>query len=242
VNTLVIDNYDSFTWNLVHYLAEANQEEPLVLCNDQTSWREISALSIDNIVISPGPGRPDRTDDFGVCAEVIAKSRLPVPAADMPNTGGVPGPIRFALDRDRATYLNDVERCLEWIRDGESYQVCLSNEIVAQVSVNALDLYRVLRRVNPAPHAAFLQWPGGAVLSASPERFLSVDAEGRVEAKPIKGTLGRSTPQREFAEMLLKAEASIRAIVIAATGAFELERYTIEGLGHISLTKSYVHV
>src|SRR5258708_15067295 len=45
----------------------------------------------------------------------------------------------------------------------------------------------------PSIFAAFLQWPGGAVLSASPERFLSVDAEGRVEAKPIKGTLGRWT-------------------------------------------------
>jgi para-aminobenzoate synthetase len=69
-----------------------------------------------------------------------------------------------------------------------------------------------------------------------------VAESGRLRIGVGGGIVRRSTPQREFAEMLLKAEASIRAIVIAATGAFELERYTIEGLGHISLTKSYVHV
>ena len=44
MKTLVIDNYDSFTWNLVHYFAEANGEEPLVLRNDEASWDEIAAL------------------------------------------------------------------------------------------------------------------------------------------------------------------------------------------------------
>lgn len=102
-------------------------------------------------------------------------------------------PIRFRLDRDRDTYLSDVAQCLEWIHAGESYQVCLTNTIRAEVDIAPFDLYRVLRRLNPAPFAAFFAWPGGAVLSASPERFLQVDAKGRVEAKPIKGTVKRDT-------------------------------------------------
>jgi len=48
-----------------------------------------------------------------------------------------------------------------------------------------------MRHINPAPYAAFLKWPGGAVLSASPERFLNVDRHGFVETKPIKGTIAR---------------------------------------------------
>jgi anthranilate synthase/aminodeoxychorismate synthase-like glutamine amidotransferase len=78
LKTLLIDNYDSFTYNLFQLLAEVNGEEPLVVRNDEASWGELSALAVDNIVISPGPGRPDRAADFGVCAEAIRSSNLPL--------------------------------------------------------------------------------------------------------------------------------------------------------------------
>jgi para-aminobenzoate synthetase len=114
--------------------------------------------------------------------------------------------VRFRLDRDRATYLRDIEQCLAWIRAGETYQVCLTNEMTADLDIDPFDLYRVLRRVNPAPHAAFMTWPGGAVLSASPERFLRVDRSAGVEAKPIKGTIRRDPdPARD--RMLARALA-----------------------------------
>ncbi len=117
-------------------------------------------------------------------------SRLP-PLAD-PKLGRRRDPIRFTLDRGRRTYLADIEHCLHLIRQGETYQVCLTNELTCAVDVDPLALYRTMRRINPAPHAAFLRWAGGAVLSASPERFLSVDKAGRVEARPIKGTIARA--------------------------------------------------
>jgi para-aminobenzoate synthetase len=78
VKTLLIDNYDSFTYNLFQLLAEANGEEPVVVRNDGAAWEELSRWEVDNIVISPGPGRPDHEKDFGVCADAIAKSEVPV--------------------------------------------------------------------------------------------------------------------------------------------------------------------
>jgi len=78
VKTLLIDNYDSFTYNLFQLLAEANGEEPIVVRNDEASWAELSRLEFDNIVVSPGPGRPDREDDFGVCAEAIRGTTVPL--------------------------------------------------------------------------------------------------------------------------------------------------------------------
>jgi para-aminobenzoate synthetase len=114
--------------------------------------------------------------------------------------------VRFRLDRDRTTYLRDIGQCLEWIRAGETYQVCLTNEMTTDLDIDPFDLYRVLRRVNPAPYAAFMTWPGGAVMSASPERFLQVDRSGHVEAKPIKGTIRRDPdPARD--RMLARALA-----------------------------------
>jgi para-aminobenzoate synthetase len=78
MKTLLIDNYDSFTYNLFQLLAEANGEEPIVVRNDEASWEELAALDFDNVVVSPGPGNPDREADFGVCAEAIRKAEVPL--------------------------------------------------------------------------------------------------------------------------------------------------------------------
>jgi para-aminobenzoate synthetase len=78
LKTLLIDNYDSFTFNIYQYLAEINGETPIVIRNDEMSWHEVSKLKVDNIVISPGPGRPELPGDFGVCGSVIRESNLPI--------------------------------------------------------------------------------------------------------------------------------------------------------------------
>ncbi len=79
---LVIDNYDSFTYNLVQYLGELGDEFPVaaeiqVYRNDQISLNQIRELRPDAIVISPGPGRPE---DAGISMELIKEfgSGLPI--------------------------------------------------------------------------------------------------------------------------------------------------------------------
>jgi para-aminobenzoate synthetase len=78
VATLLIDNYDSFTYNLFQLLGEASGEEPLVVHNDEASWDELAALEFENVVLSPGPGRPAREEDFGVCGEAIRRCDRPL--------------------------------------------------------------------------------------------------------------------------------------------------------------------
>jgi anthranilate/para-aminobenzoate synthase component II len=78
LKTLVIDNYDSFTYNLVHLLAEANQEEPFVVRNNELNWTSLARLNFDNIVISPGPGRPDRPTDLGISTDAIRRANVPI--------------------------------------------------------------------------------------------------------------------------------------------------------------------
>ncbi len=78
MKTLILDNYDSFTYNIYQLLAEVNGQEPVVITNNELSWREIKELNFDNIVISPGPGNPKNIEDFGVCGEVLLEAKIPV--------------------------------------------------------------------------------------------------------------------------------------------------------------------
>ena len=69
---LVLDNYDSFVYNIVQYLGELGVNVT-VARNDQLSLDEIEKMSVDGIVISPGPGIPSSRRYFGICGEVILR-------------------------------------------------------------------------------------------------------------------------------------------------------------------------
>jgi len=91
----------------------------------------------------------------------------------------------------RRDYLAAVARVVEYVHAGDIFQTNLSQRFEVALHEPVWTLYKRLRRRNAAPFAAFMDLPGGAVLSASPERFLHVDSAGHVETRPIKGTRPR---------------------------------------------------
>ena len=134
--------------------------------------------------------------------------------------------IEFVPNRPRTTYENDIAKCHEYIKKGDSYELCLTNKLEAYIDANVstFDLYRIVRKVNPAPYSAYLRWnlpsdytgnqnkklydvpsPTSLVIcSSSPERFMSVSRQQphpeipsylQAEAKPIKGTCARVIAQ-----------------------------------------------
>ncbi|WP_200883827.1 aminodeoxychorismate synthase component I [Archangium violaceum] len=114
-----------------------------------------------------------------------------VPPAQPPVAAPVGEHVPVALSRERETYLGDIQRCLEKIGDGESYEVCLTNKLHLPQAPDPLLYYRLQRRRNPVPYGAFLRFGELAVCCSSPERFLRVERGGWVESKPIKGTRRR---------------------------------------------------
>ena len=74
MKTLLVDNHDSYTYNVFHLLAAASGEEPMVVNNDAVSWRVLTRMDFDAIVLSPGPGHPSRWHDFGVCSDILRHS------------------------------------------------------------------------------------------------------------------------------------------------------------------------
>jgi para-aminobenzoate synthetase len=124
-----------------------------------------------------------------------------LPALADPAPAPHPGPVEFRLSRSYETYVDDIRRIKRHLRDGETYEVCLTNRISADATTDPLELYRLLRHVNPAPFSSYLRFGDTAVLSSSPERFLSVGRDRWVEAKPIKGTTRRGTTPAEDAAL-----------------------------------------
>ena len=78
MRTLLIDNYDSFTFNVAQAIAAVNGEPPLVIRNDEYRFDALLELKFDNVVISPGPGSPANERDFGVCRAVVEDARWPI--------------------------------------------------------------------------------------------------------------------------------------------------------------------
>jgi para-aminobenzoate synthetase component I len=93
------------------------------------------------------------------------------------------------LSRD--AYARAFRRVQEHIRVGDCYQVNLTQRFAASAEGDAWHAYLRLRSINPAPFAAYLDFPDGRIVCSSPERFLEVRGD-RVETKPIKGTRPRS--------------------------------------------------
>lgn len=78
MKTLVIDNYDSFVFNLVQYIGEFSGN-PEVFRNDEISLKKIEEINPSHIVISPGPGNPSDRKYFGICSEIIKKFGVSIP-------------------------------------------------------------------------------------------------------------------------------------------------------------------
>ena len=147
-------------------------------------------------------------DDVAARVEWIL-SEGPTPAR--PDTRPVRLPeLAIESTVDASGYAKAVDTVLQEIASGNVYQANFSQRLTVDVSSPPFDLYRALRRQNPAPFAAYLSLPGATILSSSPERFLRVDDVRRVESRPIKGTRARGTDPDEDERLARDLAASVK--------------------------------
>lgn len=100
----------------------------------------------------------------------------------------VSGEVKSNMHKD--SYTKAFQKIKQYLKEGDCYQVNLSQRFVADCSGNPWAAYQLLREMNAAPFSAYLNFPEVQILSSSPERFLKVH-QGQVETKPIKGTRPR---------------------------------------------------
>lgn len=122
----------------------------------------------------------------------------------------------------REQYYRDINRIQELIAAGDCYQVNYSQRFEGKTELSPYALYQNLRRVSPAPYAAFLKHGDFCVLSSSPESFLEIRGN-RVRTRPIKGTRPRGTDEEEDQQLCeeLRQSEKDRAELLMIT---DLER------------------
>jgi para-aminobenzoate synthetase component 1 len=114
--------------------------------------------------------------------------------------------VRSNFTRDG--YLDAVARVIEYVFAGDIFQANLSQRLEAPLVGTPLELYERLRSRNAAPFSAYLDCGDFVVASSSPERFLRVEPDGRVETRPIKGTRPRGLgPEHDAALARALAES-----------------------------------
>ncbi|MET1064667.1 MAG: chorismate-binding protein, partial [Arthrobacter sp.] len=115
-----------------------------------------------------------------------------------------PALLDFTARDSEVAYKSKIAEAQSEIAEGNTYEVCLTTALTAEIPVSALDprkAYLAMRRRNPAPFASYLRFGNLTVASTSPERFLRITADGGMRAEPIKGTRHRDADPARDAQL-----------------------------------------
>ncbi|MGL4174076.1 MAG: chorismate-binding protein [Actinomycetota bacterium] len=178
---------------------------------DARAWFSDERARIDGIVQrQPDAGGAGQAlNSEGPPAHAVGSNAVVADAVALAAAGFPPerSSLRSRHGRDR--YLALIAECLRQIRAGESYELCLTNDLTGPALADPWETYQQLRRISPSPLGSYLHFGDVHVLSTSFERFLCADPTGALEARPVKGTRPRSEDQtrdRQLAAELMGHE------------------------------------
>lgn len=185
-------------------------------------------------------------------AEAVAKidaliSKLKAPLSPSPAVPAT-GKVAFTSNVGKADFEAAVEKAKEYVRAGDVIQVVLSQRFSGELTVDPLDIYRVLRTLNPSPYMFFLRFDDTLVVGASPEVMVRKEGD-RVELRPIAGTRPRGVTPEEDAhlaeELLADPKERAEHVMLVDLGRNDLGRVCTTGSVRVSelmVIERYSHV
>ena len=176
---------------------------------------------------------------------IILKLRAPLPQQEI----SLPKkPVQFVSNMSRASFEDSVEKAKKYVTSGDIIQVVLSQRFSGELSADPLDIYRVLRTLNPSPDMFFLRLDDTVIAGASPEVMVRKEGD-RVELRPIAGTRPRgATPadDEKLAEELLEdPKERAEHVMLVDLGRNDLGRVCTTGsvsVSELMLIERYSHV
>jgi aminodeoxychorismate synthase component I len=181
--------------------------------------------------------------------EVLREVHEAVRQGEEPEYTGKGKTVRISFDTDREKYMDMVKRAKEYIAAGDIFQANLSLRVTSEIGdTNPWDMYRVLRKINPAPFASFIDFGDYQIVSSSPERLVRV--RGRmIDTRPIAGTRPRGKDLNEDglmrAELLLNEKERAEHIMLIDLERNDLGRvsdYGTVAVDELMITEDYSHV
>ncbi len=193
---------------------------------------EILALTVDGAVEFPVEGPPVLTGRGDIVERAATALERRGPAAVTATRPALAsGPPRTSLGRD--AYLRAVSRVKAHIARGDLYQANLTQRFDAAFEADPWEFYRVIANTTPAPRSAYIEVPGLALVSVSPEMFVDIDRDGAAETRPIKGTRPRgATPEADAqaaAELLASTKDRAELVMIVDVLRNDLGRIACTG-------------
>lgn len=177
--------------------------------------------------------------------DMIGKLRSPLPQHGV---SAATETAQFLSNISRTDFENSVEKAKEYVRSGDIIQVVLSQRFSGELTADPLDIYRVLRTLNPSPYMFFLRLDDTVIAGASPEVMVRKEGD-RVELRPIAGTRPRgATPEddsRLADELLADPKECAEHVMLVDLGRNDLGRVCTTGsvkVSELMLIERYSHV
>jgi anthranilate synthase component 1 len=206
-----------------------------------------------NIVCEPGSARSELRQAYrraqAELGRIERKLAGPLPArGKMHRAAGRRAVPVFRSNFTKRRFMDQVRRAQQHIQAGDIFQVVLSQRLETRLRAGAFDVYRALRRVNPAPYLFFLQLGEDSVLGSSPEMLVKITGED-VEYRPIAGTRPRGADladdQRLERELLADAKERAEHVMLVDLGRNDVGRVSQYGsvrVPHLMFVERYSHV
>ncbi len=178
---------------------------------------------------------------------LIAKLRAPLPRKPAEKATVTPSD-HLQANFTQPDFTAAVERCKEYVRAGDIFQVVLSQRFSGRLEVDPFDIYRALRTINPSPYMFFLRFDDTLVVGASPEVLVRKE-DSQVEVRPIAGTRPRgkdaAEDRRLEQELLADPKELAEHIMLVDLGRNDLGRVCTTGsveVTELKVVERYSHV
>ncbi|MEE9584857.1 MAG: chorismate-binding protein, partial [Candidatus Brocadiales bacterium] len=155
---------------------------------------------------------------------------------------------KFSSNFDKGDFLRAVDRCKEYIRAGDAFQIVLSQRLGLKTKADPLNIYRALRVINPSPYMFYLDLGELKLIGSSPEVMVKVD-RGRVTVRPIAGTRRRGDTEEEDKrledELINDPKEQAEHIMLVDLGRNDVGRVAEYGSVHLEdnmIIERYSHV